>query len=86
MTDIYFERAEQEIARLYAENGKLRAENADMKAVLAAYLNNEREALRAALKPFARMVNAESLFMSLAHITREDLLRARDAFYGKQDG
>ena len=35
--------------------------------------------LRAALEPFARKVNAESLFMALAHVTREDLRRAKEA-------
>ena len=41
----------------------------------------ERETrLRAALEPFARNVTATSLSKALAHITREDLLRARAAF------
>ena len=46
---------------------------------------DEIERLRAALRPFALDVGAVSLSRALGHITREDLLRARDALTGGKE-
>ena len=40
----------------------------------------EIESLRAALKPFALRPGAVSLSKAMGHITREDLIRANDAY------
>ena len=56
------------IAAMDVENDRLIAENVK---------------LRAALEPFARNVQCLSLRGALGHITREDLLCARDALDAK---
>lgn len=51
-----------------------------MKAAEWVRILNAHDDMLAALKPFAIHVGAVSLSKALSHITREDLLRARDAF------